>query len=178
MDNKFKFRLATAADIDAINKIYQHVHDEEEAGRTTTGWVRSIYPTRVTAEEAVKRGDIYVCELGSRIVASGIINKVQLDEYADAEWLYKAKDDEVSVLHTLAVEPEAMHKGIGTAFIDFYTKTAKSQGCKVLRIDTGETNTVARKLYARLGFRDAGIIPTLFNNIEDVNLVLLEKLID
>lgn len=37
------FRKATHDDLDAIAAIYERTHDEEEAGRTTIGWVRSIY---------------------------------------------------------------------------------------------------------------------------------------
>ena len=44
------FRKATLRDLDAICAIYDAVHDAEEAGLTTIGWVRSIYPTRATAQ--------------------------------------------------------------------------------------------------------------------------------
>ena len=33
----------------------------------------------------------------------------------------------------------------------------------------------ARRLYARLGYREIGIVPTVFNGIPGVDLVLLEK---
>ena len=43
-------------DIPAIIKSYELVHDEEEAGRTTIGWVRSIYPVPETARRALEEG--------------------------------------------------------------------------------------------------------------------------
>ena len=48
-------RKATGADIDAVAEIYELIHTEEEAGRTTTGWKRGVYPTRAVAEAAVLR---------------------------------------------------------------------------------------------------------------------------
>ena len=43
------FRKATASDIDDVTAIYDAILTEEEAGRTTTGWRRGIYPVRSTA---------------------------------------------------------------------------------------------------------------------------------
>ena len=55
-------RKAAEADIDAVTEIYDHIHDEEEAGRMTTGWHRVIYPIRATAETAVSLGELFVLE--------------------------------------------------------------------------------------------------------------------
>lgn len=45
------------------------------------------------------------------------------------------------------------------------------------RIDTNERNAVARGMYNRRGYREAGIVPTCFSGIDGVKLVLLEKYI-
>ena len=79
------------------------------------------------------------------------------------------------VLHTLTVSPKAAKQGIGRAFVAFYEEYARENGCTVLRIDTNAKNTVARSFYQKLGFREAGIVPCVFNGIPGVNLVLLEK---
>ena len=42
-------------------------------------------------------------------------------------------------------------------------------------MDTNEINTVARKLYKRLGYKEVSIVPCVFNGIPGVNLVCLEK---
>lgn len=169
------FRKADAADIPAIEKIYDHTHDEEEAGNTTTGWKRGIYPTLHTAEDSLARDDMYVAEIGGKVIATGIINREQVDVYADCDWKYKAPDDEVAVLHTLAVDPDSRGKGIGPSFVKFYEQLARDWGCVVLRIDTNETNTAARKMYKKLGYIETDTVPTNFNGLKDINLVLLEK---
>lgn len=43
-------RKADAADLDAVVRVYEHVHDAEEAGPAQVGWVRGVYPVRSTAE--------------------------------------------------------------------------------------------------------------------------------
>lgn len=169
------FRKATPNDIDAIAAIYSQIHTAEEAGRATTGWQRAIYPTRKTAESAVAIGDMFVAELDGRIVAAARINREQVDVYADVPWKYDAADDEVMVLHTLVVSPSVKGRGIGSAFVGFYEQYALENGCPVLRMDTNERNTAARALYKKLGYREAGIMPCVFNGIPGVGLVCLEK---
>ena len=45
----------------------------------------------------------------------------------------------------------------------------------MLRMDTNEKNAAARSLYRKLGCREAGAVPCVFNGIPNVNLILLEK---
>ena len=42
-------------------------------------------------------------------------------------------------------------------------------------MDTNEKNTNARKLYKKLGYKEPGIVPCVFNGIDGVQLVCLEK---
>lgn len=110
-----------------------------------------------------------------KIVATAIINQKQVPCYEQAHWKHKAEDNEVMVLHTLTVDPASAKKGYGKAFVDFYEEYALANGCHFLRMDTNEKNTRARHMYARLGYEEVGIVPTVFNGIKGVNLVCLEK---
>lgn len=156
-------------------RIYEHIHDCEEVGKTSVGWIRGIYPTEDTAAAAFLRGELYVSEDCGKINAAAIINRTQVDCYRLCEWKYPAKDDEVFVLHTLVVEPGLSRCGIGTEFVAFYEKLAAKCGCAVLRMDTNKKNSAARALYKKLGYAEAGIVPCEFNGIPDVMLVCLEK---
>lgn len=82
------------------------------------------------------------------------------------------------MLHTLVVDPTIAGHGYGTQFVRFYARRARALGCTVLRIDTNAKNAAARRLYARLGFREAAIVPCTFNSIAGVELVCLEKRLD
>lgn len=168
-------RPAKKTDLDAVERIYDAIHTAEEAGHAEIGWVRGVYPTRATAAESLARGTLYVLEDEGEICAAAKIDSEQVDRYALADWSYPAADDEVLVLHTLVVHPEAARRGYGRAFVAYYEAEAKRRGCRALRLDTNEKNTAARKLYASLGYREAGIVPCVFNGIPDVNLVCLEK---
>ena len=171
------FRKATAADVDCIEALYNEIHTQEEAGNSTIGWMRTVYPTRKTAPEAVVAGEMFVLEQENAIVAAARINKQQMPEYAEAAWSVKAPSHEVMVLHTLVVSPKEKGKGYGTCFVKFYEDMARREGCRYLRMDTNAKNTVARALYQKLGYREVSVVPCVFNGIPSVSLVCLEKIL-
>ena len=113
-------RKANRIDIDFVEKIYEKIHIAEENGFISVGWKRDIYPVRETAEDALKRHDLFVMEEDGVILASGIINQEQVDVYKKAKWKFEAKDSEVMVLHTLVVDPDISGKGYGKNFVKFY----------------------------------------------------------
>ncbi len=168
-------RPAAMRDLDAIDAIYQKIHTGEEAGRTTTGWVRSVYPTRATAEASILAGDMFVMEESGQVIAAARINQEQVPEYADCPWRDDAPPEEVMVLHTLVVAPEESGKGCGSRFVAFYEDYAREHGCRYLRMDTNQRNQAARAMYARLGYAEPGIVDCVFNGIPGVHLVCLEK---
>ncbi len=168
-------RKATNEDKDFIGKIYDAIHDEEEKGLVEIGWIRNVYPTRKTAEDSLMRNDLFVLEDEGIIVATAIINQIQVEEYRYASWKHDAKEDEVMVLHTLVVNPKIKGKGYGKAFVAFYEKYAKEHHCSALRMDTNARNTIARNLYRKLGYEEIGIVNCTFNGIPNVQLVCLEK---
>ena len=170
-----KIRKASVEDLDQISEIYDRIHTEEEQGRATIGWIREVYPVRTTAENALKRKDLFVEEEEGRIIGTAILNRIQVPEYAQGDWQYPAPEDEIMVMHTLVIDPEKKGSGYGAAFEAFYEKYALEQGCRYLRIDTNARNTAARNFYRKLGYREVGIVPCVFNGIEGVQLVLLEK---
>ncbi len=168
-------RKALESDIDSIEAIYERIHDVEEQGLSTVGWIRGVYPTRSTAEEALARGDLFVMVDNDKVVAVAVINQIQVSEYANATWKHDATNEEVMVLHGLAVDPLEKGRGLGRAFVAFYEDYAKQNGCSALRMDTNVKNSRARKLYQSLGYEEVGVVLCVFNGILDVELVCLEK---
>ena len=81
-----EIRKAKISDIDSIEKIYEKIHDSEEKGLVTIGWIRTVYPTRKTAEDALNRDDLFVMVEEGKVVATAIINQVQVEEYKYASW--------------------------------------------------------------------------------------------
>lgn len=168
-------RPATADDLPRIEQIYDAIHTAEETGAASVGWARGVYPTRASAQAALDDEALFVLTDGGVLVAAGRIDQIQVPVYAQVPWQYAAPPEQVLVLHTLAVDPAAAGRGCGTQFVRFYARRARALGCTVLRIDTNAKNANARRLYAYLGYREAGVAPCTFNGIDGVALVCLEK---
>ena len=187
--NNVIIRKATAEDIPAIAAIYDEIHTREEAGEVTTGWLRGVYPVQKTAEDAVARGDMFVqvvgesdptagastSTAGEQVVGTAIINQIQVDVYSDGKWQYPAEESEVMVIHTLVISRQTDLKGLGSDFLAYYEAFALEHGCKYLRLDTNARNAAARAFYKKHGYTEIGIVPTVFNGIPGVDLVLIEK---
>lgn len=168
-------RKAAQEDIDAVERLYDAIHTAEENGERTIGWIRGVYPVRATAENALKRDDLFVLEDAGEICGTGIINQMQVEAYKQGHWKYEAADSQVCVLHTLVITPDKAGKGYGRAFLAYYEQYAAENGCPELRIDTNAKNAAARAMYKKHGYKEVGIIPTDFNGIPGIELVLLEK---
>lgn len=173
------FRKATINDIGAIAEIYDKIIARDKGGNSSTGWIKDVYPTKETALAALGRDDLFVLENDGGICGAAVINQIQVPEYSQAAWdNADAPDYKVMVLHTLVIDPDCSGKGYGTAFVRFYENYSKENNCPYLRMDTNEKNISARRLYAHLGYREAGIVKCEFNGIKGVNLVCLEKTLD
>lgn len=169
-------RRAVREDIPQITAIYDRILTEEEQGRAVVGWIRGIYPTEQTALDALEAGTLFVLERDGAVAAAAKIDQNQVPEYANVPWRHgDIPPEQVMVIHTLVVDPVQAGKGCGREFVRFYERYALDQGCLDLRMDTNARNAAARRLYAGLGYWEAGIVPCVFNGIPDVQLVCLEK---
>ena len=172
------FRKAQEADLDKIAQIYSEIHDYEEANGPFTNWRRDLYPTRETAAQAIADGFMYVGEDEGEMFGASLLNNNQLDEYAKIPWEYPAENDEVGVIHTLVIRPSMSGRGYARKFVAWLEEEAARQGCKVMRLDTPMTNTPAKIMYPKLGYREAGV--EFFNFLGQIeeDLVCYEKKLD
>lgn len=168
-------RKAEQNDLPAVAGIYDAILSAEEAGTACVGWQRGVYPTEETARAALTREELYVLEDGDGVAAAAVINLAQVPEYRLCPWSVPAGEDEALVLHTLVVHPSRARLGYGRQFVAFYEDLARRRGLSCLRLDTNARNQAARRFYRALGYREAGIVPCVFNGISGVELVCLEK---
>ncbi|MBR6809007.1 MAG: hypothetical protein IKM64_01895 [Clostridia bacterium] len=69
------FRKAGTEDVAAIVRIFEETYTCEERGETSIGWVRGVYPTEKTAQDAIQRDDLFVLEEKGSILGCAIINQ-------------------------------------------------------------------------------------------------------
>lgn len=170
-------RLATEADLPAVAAIYEAILDHEDAtGHHYTGWQRGSYPTANTAHGIWEAGTLYVgADEAGTIWGSMNLNGWQLPEYADGDWSIPADEAEVAVIHTLTIDPNRAGQGLARQMIAFAEDTARAQGKKAMRFDTGVENAAANYLYPKIGYRFAGVVDTFFMGYARRPLNLYEK---
>lgn len=171
-------RKGKKSDVYAISDIYNSIHDAIERGQYNMKWYRDRYPTREWAEEHISAGDLYVLQdADNEVVASAIINHNPLPEYFAGRWYQPDNYEKILIIHTLVVRPDKMHRGYATALINYYEKMAIDMGCERLRLDTQAIDIPARQLYRKLGYIEADYLPCQFKGINDIDLVLIEKIL-
>ena len=149
-------RPATAADLPQAAEIYEEILAQEERGPVYTNWQRGSYPTLNDARSALEAGTLYVGEDGGALWGVVNLNAVQLPEYARIPWTLPAEEGEVGVIHTLCIRPSRSGQGLAKSLVAFCEETARTQGRRVIRLDTWEGNVPANRMYPRLGYRFAG----------------------
>lgn len=169
-----EIRQAYLSDTVPLKRLFEAIHDCEEAGKLTTGWKRNTYPRFNHIMAGIKSGELFVLVRDDVVAGAGIINQEQHESYKRGNWSRQSPDSQVMVLHMLAIDPLSAGQGLGTEMLRFYAQYALEHGCIDLRLDTNRINERARRFYDKFGFREAGIVKTEFFGLGDVELVLLE----
>ena len=168
-------RLAAAADLPAIEAIYNAILDREEAGPVYTNWQRGKYPTIDTARQVLEAGTLYVGKDGGMIWGAVNLNGIQLPEYDLIPWKISAEREQVGVIHTLSIHPAMRGRGYAREMVAFCERESRRQGKTVIRLDTWEGNLPANRLYPSLGYSFAGAAEFFFQGFIHEILNCYEK---
>lgn len=91
---------------------YSRIHEDLSQTINYPRWPRGIYPTEESAQEAMDKKELYVLKENQIIIGSVILNHDQDLGYENVDWQVAAKEDEVMVVHTLAIDPRLKGKRI------------------------------------------------------------------
>ena len=168
-------RIATAADLDGIEAIYDAILTREEAGPVYTNWQRGKYPTRAHAQQALDAGTLYVGEDDGFLWGVVNLNGIQLPEYDDIPWEIAAEREQVGVIHTMCIHPAASGRGRARRMVTFCEEESRRLGKTVIRLDTWEGNVPANAMYPKLGYTFAGATEFFFQGFIHEILNCYEK---
>ena len=149
-------QLATISDFDSIVAFYDDVIERTPSIGKHARWHKGKHPTAEGIRAYIEEGSMYLYKEQDIIVAAMALTMYQGEDYHAIEWLKQVQDDEVAVIHILAVSPDRQGTGIGSGMIRQAIELAKARGMKAIRLDVLATNTPAQKIYERLGFEYRG----------------------
>ena len=81
--------------------------------------------------------------------------------------LFFRRGSGVARLYSLATQPEARGKGVGTALVEATEAAARLRRCRALRLEVRTDNHSAIKLYERLGYRRIGALADYYQDGAD-----------
>lgn len=143
---------ASLEDYDSIIAFYDDVIERTPEIEKHARWQHGKHPTADGIKSYVNEGCMYLYKEQDTIVGAMALTMYQGADYHAIGWSRQVQDDEVSVIHILAVSPDKQGTGIGSEMVREAINLAKAKGMKSIRLDALATNTPAHKIYERLGF--------------------------
>ena len=151
-----KLHQAVIEDFESIMAFYDDVIERTPEIATYARWSKGKHPTAEGIKAYIEEGSMYLYREKGKIVGAMAFPMYQGVDYHAIEWSKQAADNEVAVIHLLAVSPDCQGKGIGSQMVREAINLAKEKGMKAVRLDALASNTPAHKLYERLGFEYRG----------------------
>lgn len=148
---------AVQADVTAVAALYEAVNTALTAGINYPGWHQDVYPTKHDAQTALEEGTLFIAKEGETVTGTVILNNCQPQGYETVDWGFACDENEVLVVHTLAVHPDAAGKGTGKALMEFALQHAQQTGMSCIRLDVTKINTPAIALYEKSGYTYQGL---------------------
>lgn len=136
---------ATFEEDDAIQAFYDDVTARTPDMSLYARWSKGKHPTADGIRSYIKEGSMYLYKEEDIIVGAMAVTMYQGEDYHAIEWSQPVPDDEVAVIHILAVHPDRQGSGVGSEMVR-----------EAVRLDALASNTPAHNMYKRLGFEYRG----------------------
>lgn len=164
-------------DLSRILGFYQLVIRETSDISRFGRWIYGLHPTEEMIEEYIWQGTMYYSEEGQDITAAVAVTPYQAEDYHGVCWQAELADDEVAVVHILAVNPRFQKRGYARTAMHEVIELARDKGLKAVRLDALECNTPAHKLYESLGFKKRDVRHWYASNTGWIDFYLFEYLL-
>lgn len=140
-------------------------------------WIYGLHPTKEMIENYIRQGVMYRLEDGQDIAAVVAVTPYQEEGYHGIDWQVELVDDEVAVVHLLAVNPHFQKRGYAKTTMKEVIELAREKGLKAVRLDALECNVPAHRLYESLGFKKRDVRHWYASNTGWIDFFLFEYLL-
>ena len=151
-----KLDKATINDFESIIEFYDDVISRTPEMETYARWKKGQHPTEEGIKAYIEEGSMYLYKENDTIVGAMAVTMYQGEDYHAIEWAKHVEDNEASVIHILAVNPDYQGTGVGAEMIREAINLSVDLGMKSIRLDALASNTPAHKIYKRIGFEYRG----------------------
>ncbi|MBP8934699.1 MAG: GNAT family N-acetyltransferase [Prevotella sp.] len=151
-----KLDKATINDFESIIRFYDDVISRTPEMETYARWKKGQHPTEEGIKAYIEEGSMYLYKENDTIVGAMAVTMYQGEDYHVIEWAKHVEDNEASVIHILAVNPDYQGTGVGAEMIREAINLSVDFGMESIRLDALASNTPAHKIYKRIGFEYRG----------------------
>lgn len=164
MKNTATLRKAEIEESVKILQFYQNVIDSIEFSEFKPKWSRN-YPDLEFIETSIANGELYVYNENERIISCVVLNNRFNPEYEGIDWTSNAKSDEITIIHTFAVDSDFSGRGIGKEIFNQIKKIAIENNHKSIRLDIIDGNIGAQRIFEAFGFEYVDTIEVFHNAV-------------
>ena len=109
------------------------------------------YPDKAIILKDIESTSCFIVKIEGQIAAVVSLNQDQDGQYSRVKW--KGGEDDIWVIHRLAVSTKFQNKGIATKLCQHMEEIARQQGAKAIRLDAYSENPYSNKMYLKLGYK-------------------------
>ena len=157
-------RKAVKEDFKNVMNFYDEVCDALKDAKYSPGWKKGIYPYPDDVYDAINKDTFYIGIKNDEIISCMIVNHEYNVAYKEIKWNDDYLDDEIYVIHMLAISPSLQGKGISKDMIDYVKSLARKNRVKVVRLDILKGHLIAQKAYEKCGFIYQGSIEMYYED--------------
>lgn len=177
LTDRYFLNRCKITDIERVSKFYQYVSENTENMARFGKWIYGLHPAKEQIEAYIKSGFMYSFEASGEILGAVAITPFQEAEYKDIDWQISCCDNEVSVIHLLAVNPDHQGCGIAKMIVRNAIDIARNNNSKAVRLDAFSCNFPAHRLYQSIGFEKVGVSNWYTYNAGNAEFYMFEFLL-
>ena len=169
--------LQLVHDLDVVKSAYidviEHTPDIDRYAR----WRYGFHPSDDLLQSYMDKDEMYILTDGAETAGMVVISMSQGEDYQAVSWQEDLADDQVAVLHLLAVCPAFRGRSLGLRILEEAMDLALKKGKKVLRLDTLKSNIPAQSMYDKAGFSFRGEQKICIEELGCIDFYYYEKLL-
>ena len=147
-----ELRQASERELQKVLDFYHEASDEMIDTPYDCRWRRDMHPTDEFLAYFVRKGDMSILTDGEVLVAAVGIDHDLGHDYGALPWLTDASEEEVAVVHLLAVRRGYRGQGLSRKLLRASLDRAHEMGMRTARLDATSNNAPAIALYRSEGF--------------------------
>jgi ribosomal protein S18 acetylase RimI-like enzyme len=147
-----KIELCSENEAEEIFKIYNDCRRAMQSAGIFQ-W-QNDYPALENIKQDIQDKTLFGYYKNGKCLGAVCVSTFQDEEYKEINW--QGPDENIIVIHRLAVNPDFQAKGIARLLMDFAEDYAKKENYSAIRLDSYSQNQRALKFYENRGYQKRG----------------------